>query len=265
MANIMIVDDSPLIRRSLRERIEMLGHRVVAEAEDGKEAVRTYLKHRIDLVTMDIQLPGMDGIEAVRQIREYDPKAAIVMISSVEHRHKVVEAIKLGARHYIVKPYTEDKISEVIQAVLGLGPVPKSKDKIAVAVTEPQEETANKAAKKPAPLTLEIPPLAALPYELVLKDGRAVLTIQRHLNEANLRFLQASLQGLLYYRKAKYVIEMWEPVIREEGLQLIYSFVSAIRARNGTVGIVTADEGCYRKLQTKLQNGVYRSYADIKW
>ena len=119
MANIMIVDDSPIIVQRLRYIFESLGHNVVAEASDGREAIEKYGQYIVDLVTMDIQMPGLDGIETVRLIREMDPEAAIIMVSSVEERSKVFEAIKKGARHYILKPFTEAKVKEVVNAVLG--------------------------------------------------------------------------------------------------------------------------------------------------
>lgn len=263
MANIMIVDDSPIIRRSLRGILESLGHRIVVEAENGKEAVQIYDEDRIDLVTMDIQLPGIDGIEAVRLIRERNPNAAIVMISSLEHRGKVYEAIKLGARHYIVKPYTEDKVGEVIQAVLGI-PVPQQEDKTEQVAKGKEASTDRAQAGRDLPL-LEVPTLSTLPFELVIKDGRAVLVVQRHITPVNIRAFAGALQGLLYYRKAKYVVDLWEPIFYEEGMKLLFEFVSAVRNRGGTVGIVSGAHGYYTQVKAKLQNGVYRSYDEIEW
>jgi two-component system chemotaxis response regulator CheY len=267
MANVMIVDDSPMIRRSLRSMIEALGHCVTAEAVDGRDAIEVYKKgNEIDLVTMDIQLPGMDGIEAVRQIREQNPEAVIVMISSVEERGRVYEAIKLGAKHYIIKPFTEEKVNQVLTAVLGTCLVEvqeQSVDPIKARLREMEEERKTKNSRQP--IKLEVPTLGLMPFELVLKDGKVVLTIQRHINDSNIRYLQDCLQGLLYYRKAKYVIDLWEPIHHDGALGLILDFFIAVRNRNGTVGVVTADFGYYTQLQAKLRNGVYRSYAHIEW
>jgi two-component system chemotaxis response regulator CheY len=264
MANIMIVDDSPIIRRSLRGMLESLGHRIAAEAEDGNEAIDIYKENEIDLVTMDIQLPGINGIEAVRLIRERNPQAAIVMISSIEERSKVYEAIKQGAKHYIIKPFTEDKVKKVINAVLGVQPNLEQNAPVE-SVAEPQGKTTDRFAKEQKQLELKVPALAAMPFELVVKDGRVVLIVQRHISDANVSFLCSCLQGLLYYRKAKYVIELWEPIRHDEGLRLLIDFVSAVRDRKGTVGVVATDPTWFTQLSAKLRSGVYRSYAEIEW
>src|SRR5690554_4781040 len=120
MAGIMIVDDSSIIRNRLRTILEDSGHTIVGEAADGKEAIAIYKqkKSEIDLITCDIEMPGINGIEVVRLIMEQNPSAVIVMISSVEDRGKVFEAIKLGAKHYFMKPLSDDKVKEIIDKVL---------------------------------------------------------------------------------------------------------------------------------------------------
>ncbi|TBL72743.1 response regulator [Paenibacillus thalictri] len=263
MASIMIVDDSPIIRRSLRAILEEQGHYIAVEAEDARAAIELYKHNKIDLITMDIQLPDMSGIEAVRLIRERNPQAVIVIISSVEQKSKVYAAIKMGAKHYIVKPFTAAKIKEVIHAVLGGEPIQKQVPKIE-SVTNSAEEN-NSPPKKPEPLKLEAPMLSGLPFELHHMSDRITLIIQRHINNNNVRLLHHCLISLLYFRKVKYVLEFWEPVQHNDGYRLLLDFIAAVRDRKGTVGVVTSDEGYFIQLQAKLRSGVYRSHKEINW
>src|SRR5699024_2330376 len=97
-----------------------MGHQIVKEAANGKEAMEYYNEKEIDLVTMDIEMPGINGVEVVRLIMEENPSAKIVMISSVEDRSKVFEAIKLGAKHYFMKPFSEENVKDIVNKVIGI-------------------------------------------------------------------------------------------------------------------------------------------------
>lgn len=118
MATILIVDDSILMRRNLKMMLTEAGHQVVAEASNGIEAYKEYAKHMPDLVTMDITMPVMSGIDAVKKIIATYPAANIIMISALDQKSMVFEAIQNGAKHYILKPITMDKILETIDDVL---------------------------------------------------------------------------------------------------------------------------------------------------
>lgn len=120
MANIMIVDDSGMMRTLLRLVLEKAGHTVVAEASTGKEAYLEYSSHRPDLVTMDITMPTWNGIETIKSIRADFPEAKIVVVSSIGQKMKIIEAVQCGAKHYIIKPFTNDKVLEVINEVLNV-------------------------------------------------------------------------------------------------------------------------------------------------
>jgi DNA-binding NarL/FixJ family response regulator len=262
----MIVDDSSIIRRNLGECLRRLGHQVVAEMEDAEEAVEFYKNNEVDLVTMDIQLPGMNGIEAVRRIREHDAEALIVMISSVEQREMVYEAIKLGAKHYVVKPFTDEKVGSVIDSVLvkKFGPSALLRKSSTPAKIATSDEASDRPKKKEPP-KLDVPPSGALPFELVMRDKIATLTVQRHVNDNNLRYFLGCLQGLLYFRNVKYVIEFWEPLRHETAERLLLDFVKEVRGRKGTVGIVTDNATDHVFWTSKLVHGVYRKFAEIDW
>ncbi|MGB0373052.1 MAG: response regulator [Opitutales bacterium] len=116
--NIMIVEDSGLTRNKLKAMLEKLGHRVIAVADDGRQAVELYGEHLPDLVTMDITMPDIDGIEATKRIVRDYPDAVIMMITSHGHQQKVIKAIHVGAKGYLLKPITEEKLVEQIDQVV---------------------------------------------------------------------------------------------------------------------------------------------------
>lgn len=119
MARILIVDDSIIMRRNLKTILIQAGHSIIAEATNGKEAFIEYERHLPDLVTMDITMPIMNGIEAVKKIIYRYPEAKIIMISALDQRNMVFEALESGAKHYIIKPITTDNILAVLDTVLG--------------------------------------------------------------------------------------------------------------------------------------------------
>ncbi|ASJ16089.1 two-component system response regulator [Thermococcus chitonophagus] len=118
MARILIVDDAAFMRMLLKKILTQAGHEVVGEASNGKEAVELYKKLKPDLVTMDIVMPEMDGITAVKEIMKIDPNAKIIMITAVGQEAKVMEALKSGAKGYIVKPFQAQKVIEEVNRVL---------------------------------------------------------------------------------------------------------------------------------------------------
>lgn len=118
MANVLVVDDSTIMRRNLSAILSNAGHTIVAEAANGELGVKEYKKNKPDLVTMDITMPVMDGINAVKQIVDHDPEAQVIMISSLDQKFMVLTALQNGARHYIIKPFTPDKVLKVVNDVL---------------------------------------------------------------------------------------------------------------------------------------------------
>ncbi len=114
MLNIVVVDDSTIIRKVLTIELEKLGHSIVAQAKNGKEAIELYKKHIPDLMTMDITMPIKNGVEALREIRKLYKDAKIIMITSHGEERLVMDAISSGAKGYILKPITAEKIETVV-------------------------------------------------------------------------------------------------------------------------------------------------------
>ena len=118
MARIMVVDDSFSARNNLRIILKRVGHEVVAEASTGHEAIKLYRKYIPDLVTMDITMPELDGIEATAEIINHYPDARIIMVSAVAQKSRILQAMDRGAKHYILKPFHEEMVVDVIGKVL---------------------------------------------------------------------------------------------------------------------------------------------------
>ncbi|MBN2782141.1 MAG: response regulator [Campylobacterales bacterium] len=115
--NILIVDDSLIMRTNLVRSVESIGHKVVAQAKDGQESIKFYEEFKPDLVTMDITMPDMDGITALRKIKEIDPDAKAIMVTSHGQEAMVMNALKAGARGYVLKPISAEKLKDAIGKV----------------------------------------------------------------------------------------------------------------------------------------------------
>ncbi len=262
---ILIVDDSSIIRRDLRDILEESGHEVVGEAVNVEDALDMYRSRRVDLVTMDIQMPGMSGIEAVRMIREFDPQARIVMISSVEQRNLIYEAIKLGAKHYIVKPFSSTKVNEVINSILPATLVPAAVPKEQAEPVKVPE--ADKSKLKPAAHEkIRDPQALGLPFEVALDSGKVMFTLYKYVTEHTLPYLVGCLQGLLHIYNAKFVIVLERaPVPQDAALQPFIDFIRIVRSRSGTVAVVAEDNNQLIVLKSKLNAEVYKSVREIPW
>jgi len=105
MNRLMIVDDALIMRLKIREIAVNAGWDVVAEAQNGEDAVRLFEEHHPDLVTLDMVMPGMDGLAALKAIRAKDPNATVVMVSAVNQKQKLKECIESGAVDFVVKPF----------------------------------------------------------------------------------------------------------------------------------------------------------------
>ncbi|MBR1671144.1 MAG: response regulator [Butyrivibrio sp.] len=115
MKRVLIVDDSRVARRMLKNMLETSGYEVVAEAINGKEGFELYKKLSPDVVTMDITMPELNGLEALAQIREFDPDAKVIVISAAGQDEKQKEALGLGAFKFITKPYENEDILNAIK------------------------------------------------------------------------------------------------------------------------------------------------------
>lgn len=117
MVDVLIADDSEFMRNLLREILEEQ-HDVVAEVENGVEAVEVFKEEDPDLVMMDIVMPIRDGIEATNEIKSQSTDTKVIMCTSVGQEEKMKEAVKAGADGYITKPFQKPSVMEAIQDVV---------------------------------------------------------------------------------------------------------------------------------------------------
>ncbi|NLF82410.1 MAG: response regulator [Candidatus Gastranaerophilales bacterium] len=114
MVKILIVDDSTFMRTSLKEILTPQGHEIIGEAANGNQAVELYKTLSPDIVTMDITMPECDGLTALKKIVEMDKNAKVIMCTAMGQQAMVMEAVKAGAKDFIVKPFKVDKVLQSI-------------------------------------------------------------------------------------------------------------------------------------------------------
>ena len=115
---VLVVDDAKFMRHIIKTILVGLGWEVVGEAVDGRDAVDKYKELSPDVVTLDIVMPNVSGIEALKEIKEQDPDAKVVMISAIDQREPLMEALKLGAADYVVKPFEKERVEEAMKRVV---------------------------------------------------------------------------------------------------------------------------------------------------
>ena len=115
----MLVDDAAFMRMMLKKALTQSGYTDFIEAQDGAEAVRKYEEEKPDLVVMDITMPNMDGLQALKKIKEGDPNANVVMCTAMGQESMVIDAIKSGAKDFVVKPFNEERIAQTVNKILG--------------------------------------------------------------------------------------------------------------------------------------------------
>jgi len=116
---ILITDDTLFMRVTLKNILTNNGYLEILQAENGQEAIDKYAAYRPDLVLMDITMPVMDGISATKKIKSAFPEAKIAMCTALGQKNMVIEAIQAGAKDFIVKPFTPEKVIETVHRLIG--------------------------------------------------------------------------------------------------------------------------------------------------
>ena len=113
---VLIVDDDIISRKVMKAVCVRLGYKVV-EAADGEEAIEVYEDVRPDVVLMDLRMPGMGGVEAIIAIRQLDPEARIIVLSTYDMDEDIHRAIQSGAKSYLLKDMSTEEVAETIREV----------------------------------------------------------------------------------------------------------------------------------------------------
>ena len=119
MKKVLIVDDASVVRLMIKKVLKEGDFEIVGEAVNGIDALAKYKELRPDVVTMDITMPEVDGIQATKDIIAFDEDAKVVIMSGIDQKEMLWQAIKAGAASYIVKPFENDRVLTTLSEVTG--------------------------------------------------------------------------------------------------------------------------------------------------
>lgn len=115
---VLIIDDSEFVRNKLKNILEGMNFEVVGVAEDGLTGINQYRELKPDIVTIDMVMPSyLKGLDCLRLLKKLDPVLNAIMVTSVSDQKTVLQCIKEGAKNYILKPFDEKKIREVMEGL----------------------------------------------------------------------------------------------------------------------------------------------------
>ena len=118
---LLIVDDSNVIRSRIARAIlnpEISNITIVGLARDGVEAIALFKAHKPDAVTMDLTMPNMDGLTCISEMMKITPDIQILVVSALTDKATAIESLKLGARGFLNKPFTDEELVESLQELM---------------------------------------------------------------------------------------------------------------------------------------------------
>lgn len=196
VATLMIVDDHPLLRKGLRQLIELEDDlELIAEASNGQDALDLVAENEPDLIVLDLNMQGMDGIETLKAMREKGVASRIVMLTVSDHDEDVVAAITNGADGFLLKDMEpEEIIAKIKQAALGKMVISDRLAEVLASALRRPEKKVNNAIESLTARELEILKLIAkglsnklIARALDISDGTVKVHVKHLLKKMNLR------------------------------------------------------------------------------
>lgn len=118
MPSVLVVDDSSFMRTTLSNMFAKWGFEVVGKASNGQEAIDLYKELQPDLVTMDVTMPILSGLEAAKEILSEFPEAKIIMVTALRQQRLIIEALELGVKDFITKPFEPEQLKDIVDKVM---------------------------------------------------------------------------------------------------------------------------------------------------
>jgi two-component system chemotaxis response regulator CheY len=115
---LLVADDALIIRRIIKDMATSAGWEVVGEASNGQEAIERYRELHPDAVTLDLVMPEHDGLHALHGIMDFDPQAKVLVVSALEQRGVLKDAIKAGAADFVAKPFDKKSLQSTLDHLL---------------------------------------------------------------------------------------------------------------------------------------------------
>lgn len=250
MASVLVVDDSAIMRINIKSILSEAGHTVVAEADSGSQAFIEYQKFKPDLITMDVNMPGITGIEATKKILKSYPEANIIIVSSLEQKNQVVDALEAGAKHYVLKPITPEKLLERINYVLEGGPKSEKSDNDEQVEEEKIEEKIEEIIE---------------PFSITNKLGVFIVKINSNMTLEDVQLLNKVAEGISYIKPLSLIFDFNDL----ESLEMnVYNFlVDAIKKLfdvEAVIKIIVKNKGLSKFIMHNTINNYATIYSSIE-
>jgi len=172
---VLIIDDEAGLRETLGRILQRAGCEAESAA-NGERAIRLIGEQRFDLAYLDLHLPGMDGIQILKEIRQIQPNLPVIMLTGFGTLQSAVEALRLGATDYLLKPFDPEVLVARTRVILDEQMIERRKDELRAQIAALETELHNLERKSHTPLPANIP--GPEPQNRFFKRGRLVLDLQ---------------------------------------------------------------------------------------